>query len=111
MTTRDVDVAIALTLDPRIDEVSFAGSPVAGERVQGAGERAGKRVRLDVGGPLTVHAADDADLTAVVAAAATTVAANAGQACRLPASVVVPVHRYAEALARRRRDDGRGGRR
>jgi aldehyde dehydrogenase (NAD+) len=98
VSTRDVDVAIALTLDHRVDEISFTGSSVAGERVQVAGERAGKLVRLDVGGPLTITAADDADLAAVVSAAAVTVAANAGQGCRLPASVVVPAHRYAEAL-------------
>ena len=98
VSTRDVDVATALTLDPRVDEVSFTGSAVSGERVQVAGERAGKRVRLDTGGPLTVHAADDDDLRAVVAAAAVAVAANAGQGCRLPSSVVVPAHRYAEAL-------------
>lgn len=98
LATRDVDVAIALTLDDRVDEVSFCGSAVVGERVQAAAERAGKRVRLDTGGPLVVHADDDADLAAVVSAAAVAVAANAGQACRLPTSVVVPVHRYAEAL-------------
>lgn len=98
VSTRDVDVAIALTLDPCIDEVSFTGSAVAGERVRDAAERAGKRVRLDTGGPLTIHAADDEDLAAVVSAAAVTIAANAGQGCRLPASVVVPAHRYGEAL-------------
>jgi len=98
LATRDVDVAITLTLDERVDEVSFTGSAVAAERVRGAAERAGKRVRTDVGGPLTIEAADDDDLAAVVSAAAVTVAANAGQACRLPATVVVPPHRYAEAL-------------
>ena len=98
VTTRDVDVAIALTLDERVDEVSLTGSPVVAERVQVAGERAGKRVRLDVGGPRTVRAADDADLPAVVASAARVVASNAGQGCRLPTGVVVPVHRHAEAL-------------
>lgn len=98
VSTRDVDVAIALTLDHRVEEISYTGSAVNGERVQVAGERAGKRVRLDVGGPLTVHAADDDDLVAVVSAAAVTVAANAGQGCRLPASVVVPAHRYGEAV-------------
>jgi aldehyde dehydrogenase (NAD+) len=98
VTTRDVDVAIALTLDERVDEVALTGSPVVAERVQAAGERAGKRVRLDAGGPRTVRPADDADLGAVVAAAASAVVANAGQGCRLPTSVVVPVHRHAEAL-------------
>lgn len=98
VATRDVDVAIALTLDERVDAVSLTGSPFVAERIQVAGERAGKRVRLDVGGPCTVRAADDADLEAVVSAAAYDVAANAGQGCRLPTSVVVPVHRHAEAL-------------
>jgi len=98
VTTRDVDVAIALTLDERVDEVSLTGSSVVAERVQFAGERAGKRVRLDVGGPRTVCAGDDTDLEAVVAAAARAVAANAGQGCRLPTVVVVPVQRHAEAL-------------
>jgi aldehyde dehydrogenase (NAD+) len=98
VTTRDVDVAIALTLDERVDAVSLSGSPVVAERVQVAGERAGKRVRLDVGGPSPVRVGDDEDLEAVVSAAAYDVAANAGQGCRLPASVVVPVHRHAEAM-------------
>ncbi len=98
LTTRDMDVAIAMTRDPRVDEVSFTGSAVIGERVRSVGERLGKRVRVDLGGPLTTEVADDGDLTAVVSAAAVSVAANAGQGCRLPASVVVPAHRYDEAL-------------
>lgn len=98
VTTRDVDVAIALTLDERVDEVSLAGSPVVAERVQVAGERAGKRVRLDVGGPDAVRAGDDADLEVVMTTAAHALASNAGQGCRVPTSVVVPAHRHAEAM-------------
>ena len=98
VTTRDVDVAISLTLDERVDAISLTGSSVAAERVQVAGERAGKRVRLDVGGPRTVRVGEEDDLQAVVAAATRDLAANAGQGCRVPASVVVPVHRYADAL-------------
>ncbi len=97
VSTRDVDVAIALTLDDRVDEVSLTGSAVAADRVRVAAERAGKRVRLDVGAPLVRHVEDDDHLVDVVADAAVTVAANAGQGCRLPASVVVPAHRYDEA--------------
>ena len=63
-----------------------------------AAERAGKRVRLDVGGPQAVTVGDEDDLDAVVSAAAVAVAANAGQACGVPATVVVPAHRYDEAL-------------
>ncbi|WP_210649910.1 aldehyde dehydrogenase family protein [Nocardioides sp. SYSU D00065] len=98
VTTRDVDVAIALTLDRRVDEVSFTGSAVAGERVRVAAAGAGKRVRLDVGAPVQLHATDDDRLEAVVAEAAAAVAANAGQGCRLPSSVVVPIDRYPDAL-------------
>lgn len=99
VTTRDVDVAVALVLDPRVDEVSFTGSSVAGERVLVAAKRAGKVVRVDVGGPNPFQVADDDDLGALVAEAAAAVAANAGQGCRLPSTVVVPQHRYDEALA------------
>ena len=99
VTTRDVDVAIALALDPRVDEVSFTGSSVTGERVLVAARRAGKGVRVDVGGPNPVQVTNDDDLGALVSAAAEAVAANAGQGCRLPSTVVVPAHRYDEALA------------
>ena len=98
ISTRDVDVAMALALDPRVDEISFTGSPVSAERVRLSGERARKQVRLDVGGSVPVEAADDDELAAVVSAAAAAVAANAGQGCRLPATVVVPAHRYDEAV-------------
>lgn len=99
VTTRDVDVAIALALDPRVDEVSFTGSSVAGERVLVAARRAGKAVRVDVGGPTPFQVADDDDLGSLVSAAVAAVAANAGQGCRLPSTLVVPEHRYGEALA------------
>jgi aldehyde dehydrogenase (NAD+) len=98
VTSRDPDVAIALSLDPRIDAVSFTGSSVNGERVLVAASRAGKDVRIDVGGPSSVQAEDDDDLAAVVATAAAALAGNAGQGCRLPASILVPPHRYDEAL-------------
>ncbi|CAM3661094.1 aldehyde dehydrogenase family protein [Nocardioides zeicaulis] len=98
VTTRDVDVAIALTLDRRTDEVSFAGSPVAGERVRAAATRAGKRVRTELGAPRQLRARG-AELEQVVTGAALAVAANAGQARGVPSSVVVPMSRYAESLA------------
>lgn len=98
ITSRDVDVAIALTQDPRIDAVSFTGSAVSGERVLVAATRAGKTTRIDVGGASAAQATDD-DLAEVVRAAAAAVVANAGQGCRLPASVLVPPHRHDEALA------------
>ncbi len=98
VTTRDVDVAIALTLDKRVDEVAFTGSALAGERVRVAAAGAGKRVRTEIGGPRQLRARG-ADLEAVVADAARQVATGAGQAPRVPSSVVVPAFRYPEAVA------------
>lgn len=98
VTTRDVDVAIALTTDPRVDAVRFTGSAVNGERVRVTATATGKRVDLDVGGTTPVRAADDADLAAVVTAAATAMCTHAGQGCRLPTTVVVPETRYDEAV-------------
>lgn len=99
VTTRDVDVAIALTTDPRVDAVSFTGSAVNGERVRVTATGAGKRVHLDVGGTTPVDARAAADPTAVVAEAAATMCAHAGQGCRLPATVVVPASTYDEMVA------------
>lgn len=97
VATRDVDVAIALTVDRRVDEVAFTGSEVVAGRVRDAATRAHKRVRTDTGGPQSIRVRDDADLEDVVARAAVAVATNAGQACRLPTSVVVPAFRYMDA--------------
>ncbi len=99
VTSRDVDVAIALTQDPRIDAVSFTGSSVSAERVLVAADRAGKATRIDVGGPSPVQVDDGDDLAEVVRWAVAEVGANAGQGCRLPTSVLVPTHRHDEALA------------
>jgi aldehyde dehydrogenase (NAD+) len=97
VVTRDVDVAIGLTVDRRVDEVAFTGSEVVAERVRDAATRARKKVRTDTGRPVSIRAKDDADLEAVVARAAVAVATNAGQACRIPTSVVVPALRYMDA--------------
>lgn len=98
VTTRDVDVAIALTTDPRVDAVRFTGSAVNGERVRVTATTAGKRVDLDVGGTTQVGAVDAADPAAVVVDAAAAMCAHAGQGCLLPASVVVPRSRYDELV-------------
>ncbi|MDR7254837.1 aldehyde dehydrogenase (NAD+) [Nocardioides sp. BE266] len=97
VATRDVDVAIGLTTDRRVDDVSFTGSAIVAERVKDAATHARKRVRVDTGAPQMIRARDNRDLAEVVARAAVTVATNAGQACRIPTSVVVPAFRFMEA--------------
>jgi len=98
LTTRDVDVAIALTTDPQADAVHFTGSAVNGERVRATAAGAGKRVELDLGGVARVDASHAPDPAAVVARAAAAMCVHSGQGCRLPATVVVPAGRYDEMV-------------
>ena len=99
VTTRDVDVAIALTLDERVDAVSLTGSPFVAERMQVAGERAGKRVRLDVGGSAHGRAWPTTPTSRRSSPRRrTTSRPTPDRAAGSRASVVVPVHRHAEAL-------------
>lgn len=94
--TRDVDVAIGLTTDPRVDAVAFTGSTGVAERVRH--QSAGKRQQVDVGGAVTLEVPAAADLAGTVRDAARAVAAHAGQACGVPARIRVPRDRHDEAV-------------
>lgn len=102
VTTRDVDAAIALTTDPRVDLVSFTGSTVAAERVRHQvhpGEDGEQRhLEVAAGGTRAAIVLDGADLGAAVAATAREVATYAGQRCGVPARLLVPRDRYDEAV-------------
>jgi aldehyde dehydrogenase (NAD+) len=71
---------------------------VNAERVRATAGAAGKRLRVDAGGTAPARVGPGDDLAAVVAEAAVRVCAHAGQVPRLPATVLVPPHRYAEAV-------------
>lgn len=96
LPSRDVDLAIALTTDPRVDAVDLAGSAVVAERVRH--QAAGKSVQLEVGGPGRVVVGDDDDLDAVVRRTVHEVALHAGQRVGAPSLLVVPARRYDEAV-------------
>lgn len=96
--TRDVDVAIALTTDPRVDAVDFAGSPVVGARVREQAGAAGKRVALELGGPSAATVDDGEDLAGAVRRAAYEVALHAGQRKGVSTRLEVPSGRYDEAV-------------
>jgi len=96
--TRDVDVAIALTTDERVDLVSFTGSTVTGARVMQAAASTLKRVLLELGGKSAAIVLDDADLAAAVGTAAFSVSLHAGQGCALTTRLLVPRERYDEAV-------------
>lgn len=101
ITTRDVDVAIAATTDPRVGAIGFTGSAVVAERVRVAAERAGTRLRAETGGagaPVVIGELDTEELGERVAAAAREVCAHAGQRCGVATTVAVPAARYQEAV-------------
>ena len=97
--TRDVDVAIALTTDERVDLISFTGSTVTGTRIMQAAAPTLKRVFLELGGKSAAIVLDDADLAAAVGTAAFSVSLHAGQGCALNTRLLVPRERYDEAVA------------
>jgi aldehyde dehydrogenase (NAD+) len=98
VSTRDVDVAIALTTDERVDLVSFTGSTVTGTRIMQAAAPTLKKVFLELGGKSAAIVLDDADLPAAAGTAAFSVALHAGQGCALTTRLVVPRERYDEAV-------------
>lgn len=96
--TRDVDVAIALTADSRVDLVSLTGSALTAARVEHQAEAAGTQVELEIGARESVVVPDTEDLTAAVRTAAYEVAVQAGQRCGVPTRLLVPRERYDEAV-------------
>ncbi len=98
VSTRDVDVAIQLTTDPRVDLVSFTGSTETGKRIMSSAAGSLKRVFLELGGKSAAIVLDDADLAGAVGTAAFSVCMHAGQGCALTTRLVVPRDRYDEAV-------------
>ena len=96
--TRDVDVAIGLTTDPRVDLVSFTGASVTGTRVMQAAAPTLKKVVLGLGGKSAAVVLDDADLATAVGRAAFSACVHAGQGAALTTRLVVPRSRYDEAV-------------
>lgn len=97
VTTRDVDVAITLTTDPRVDLVDFTGSEVNAERVRSQAAKA-REVRLDHGSRPPTAMPEGAGFGAGVARAALSVCRHAGQDCAAFSRILVPRARYDEAV-------------
>jgi aldehyde dehydrogenase (NAD+) len=97
VTSSDHLVGEQLTLDPRVDLISFTGSTATGKRIMERGAATLKKVFLELGGKSAMIVCEDADLAAVLpmASAACT---HAGQGCALPTRVLLPRSRYAEGL-------------
>jgi aldehyde dehydrogenase (NAD+) len=86
-----------LTLDPRVDLISFTGSTVTGKRIMEKGAATLKRVFLELGGKSAMIVCDDADFGSVLPAVGAA-CVHGGQGCAIQTRVLLPRSRYAEGV-------------
>ncbi len=99
VTSSDHLVGELLTLDPRVDAISFTGSTATGKRIMEKGAPTLKRVFLELGGKSAMVILDDVeDLTAILPFAGSA-CVHGGQGCAINSRVLVPRARYDEAIA------------
>jgi aldehyde dehydrogenase (NAD+) len=98
VTTSDNAVAEEMTLDPRVDMISFTGSTAVGKRIMEKGAATLKRVFLELGGKSAMIVLDDADFASVLPGSAM-VCMHAGQGCVLMTRLLLPRSRYDEGIA------------
>ena len=87
-----------LSVDPRVDQVSFTGSTATGRKVMASASESLKKVFLELGGKSAFVILDDADLRGACATAAFTVCTHAGQGCAITTRLVVPRTQFDEAV-------------
>ena len=93
--TPDNAVAELLVTDPRVDMVSFTGSPEVGRLIAEKGAKTCKRMFLELGGKSAMVLLDDVDIDAAVPKAAQ-VCMHAGQGCGINTRALVPQQLYDE---------------
>jgi aldehyde dehydrogenase (NAD+) len=98
VTSSDHLVGEELTLDPRVDMMSFTGSTRTGMRIMEKGAATLKRVFLELGGKSAMIVCDDADFALALPSAAAS-CSHAGQGCVLQTRILLPRSRYAEGVA------------
>jgi aldehyde dehydrogenase (NAD+) len=87
----------ALTVDPRVDMISFTGSTAVGKRIMANGADTLTRVFLELGGKSANIVLDDADLAAQCGAGAM-VCMHGGQGCAITTRMLLPRSRYDEGV-------------
>jgi len=98
VTSSDHLVGEELTLDPRVDLISFTGSTLTGKRIMEKGAQTLKRVFLELGGKSAMIVCDDADFATVLPAAGFS-CIHGGQGCALQTRILLPRARYDEGVA------------
>ena len=86
-----------LSIDPRVDLVTFTGSTATGRRVMECASRTVKKIFLELGGKSANIVLDDANLEAVIGGVGAT-CTHAGQGCAIPTRLLLPRSRYEEGL-------------
>jgi len=97
VTSADHLVGEVLTLDPRVDLISFTGSTLTGKRIMEKGAQTLKRVFLELGGKSAMIVCADADFASVLPSA-TFACIHAGQGCSLQTRILLPRSRYDEGV-------------
>ncbi|MBB3751528.1 acyl-CoA reductase-like NAD-dependent aldehyde dehydrogenase [Mycolicibacterium sp. BK634] len=100
VTPSGVEASRVLTLDPRVDMVSFTGSSVVGREVMAAAASTMKRVLLECGGKSATVFCDDVEVTSellerILFEGCTL---HAGQACILNSRLLVPDSLYDDVV-------------
>jgi aldehyde dehydrogenase (NAD+) len=97
VTSSDHLVGEELSLDPRVDMISFTGSTATGKRIMEKSAPSVKRLNLELGGKSAHIVLDDADFARIAMQAFST-CYHAGQACANLTRLLVPRSRYDEAI-------------
>ncbi|KUI22467.1 aldehyde dehydrogenase [Mycobacterium sp. GA-1285] len=102
VTPTGIEASKALTLDPRVDMVSFTGSSAVGRDVMAAAAGTMKRILLECGGKSASILLDDVEVTdelleRLLFEGCTL---HAGQACILNSRLVVPAALHDEVVTR-----------
>lgn len=98
VTSSDHTRGAQLTVDPRIDMISFTGSTRTGRAVMAAAAATLKKTFLELGGKSAFIVLDDADIAKSSGVAAFSVAVHAGQGCAITTRLLVPRSAYDEAV-------------
>jgi aldehyde dehydrogenase (NAD+) len=86
-----------LSVDPRVDLVTFTGSTATGRRVMACASETVKKVFLELGGKSANIVLDDADFESTLAFVGT-MCTHGGQGCAIPTRLLLPRSRYDEGL-------------
>ncbi|MBX7453959.1 aldehyde dehydrogenase family protein [Mycolicibacterium sp. 3033] len=101
VTPSGVEASRALTMDPRVDMISFTGSTAVGRDVMGAAAATMKRILLECGGKSASIIVDDAEVNDELLQRLLLEGCilHAGQACILNSRLLVPDALYDDVVA------------